>query len=457
MGTVAFLLCLAVIAVVAALLFRKYNPQGVLLLVGILMVALGAILGTSPVEVDRPTGSVVFDIMRFVEEKFFSNFSRAGLQIMVIGGYVAFMNKIEATNMLVHLAVKPLAFFRKVPYLAAVLAIPIGQLLFITTPSAAGVGLLLVATLYPILVNLGVSKLTALSAIAFATLFDQGPGSANTLAASELCDLTTVQYFLEYQVPRVLPVTVLLMLLFFFYNRWCDRREAAQGKDIYSDRLDESARPDVPGYFALLPVLPIFFLLLFSGYAGIQDVTISTTVAMLSSFLIAFLLVMLHNRSFTRTFPMFKVFWQGMGNVFANVVSLIVCAEVFSGGLIALGFIDTLVTGTTSLGFGGVAICIVITAIIFLAAMLMGSGNAAFFSFGPLLPGIATQFGMPAVGMIVPMQLAASMGRATSPIAGVIVAICGVAGVSPMDLAKRNTPPLIIGVIALTLIHFILV
>ena len=87
----------------------------------------------------------------------------------------------------------------------------------------------------------------------------------------------------------------------------------------------------------------------------------------------------------------------------------------------------------------------------------MGSGNAAFFSFGPLLPGIATQFGMPAVGMIVPMQLAASMGRATSPIAGVIVAICGVAGVSPMDLAKRNTPPLIIGVIALTLIHFILV
>ena len=434
MGTVAFLLCLAVIAVVAALLFRKYNPQGVLLLAGILMVALGAILGTSPVEVDRPTGSVVFDIMRFVEEKFFSNFSRAGLQIMVIGGYVAFMNKIEATNMLVHLAVKPLAFFRKVPYLAAVLAIPIGQLLFITTPSAAGVGLLLVATLYPILVNLGVSKLTALSAIAFATLFDQGPGSANTLAASELCDLTTVQYFLEYQVPRVLPVTVLLMLLFFFYNRWCDRREAAQGKDIYSDRLDESARPDVPGYFAL-----------------------NTINSLKETILITFLLVMLHNRSFTRTFPMFKVFWQGMGNVFANVVSLIVCAEVFSGGLIALGFIDTLVTGTTSLGFGGVAICIVITAIIFLAAMLMGSGNAAFFSFGPLLPGIATQFGMPAVGMIVPMQLAASMGRATSPIAGVIVAICGVAGVSPMDLAKRNTPPLIVGVIALTLIHFILV
>ena len=457
MSTLAFFLCLAVVAVVAVLLFKKYNPQGVLLIAGILMVALGAILGISAVEVAKPTGSVVFDIMRFVEEKFISNFSRAGLQIMVIGGYVAFMNKIEATNMLVHVAVKPLAFFRKVPYLAAVLAIPIGELLFITTPSAAGVGLLLVATLYPILVNLGVSKLTALSAIAFATLFDQGPGSANTLAASELCNFTTVQYFLEYQIPRVVPVTLLLMLLFFFYSRWSDKRDAGRGMDIYSAPLDESKRPDVPGYFAFLPILPIFFLLLFSGYVGIKDVTISTTVAMLSSFLIAFLCVMLHNRSFTQTFPMFKVFWQGMGNVFSSVVSLIVCAEVFSGGLIALGFIDTLVSATTSLGFGGVAICVVITAIIFLAAMLMGSGNAAFSSVGPLLPGIAGQFGMPAVSMIVPMQLAASMGRATSPIAGVIVAICGVAGVSPMDLAKRNTPPLVVGVIALTVIHFILV
>jgi len=116
MSTLAFFLCLAVVAVVAVLLFKKYNPQGVLLIAGILMVALGAILGISAVEVAKPTGSVVFDIMRFVEEKFISNFSRAGLQIMVIGGYVAFMNKIEATNMLVHVAVKPLAFFRKVPY-----------------------------------------------------------------------------------------------------------------------------------------------------------------------------------------------------------------------------------------------------------------------------------------------------------------------------------------------------
>ena len=93
--------------------------------------------------------------------------------------------------------------------------------------------------------------------------------------------------------------------------------------------------------------------------------------------------------------------------------------------------------------------------IIFSAAMLMGSGNAAFFSFGPLLPGIAAKLGMPAYSLVLPLQLSASMGRAASPIAGIIVAIAGVAGVSPLELARRNTLPLIGSILFLIFYHFI--
>ena len=77
-----------------------------------------------------------------------------------------------------------------------------------------------------------------------------------------------------------------------------------------------------------------------------------------------------------------------MGKVFTNVVTLIVAAEIFSKGLISLGFIDALVEGCTSLGFSGTLVSIVIILILFLAAILMGSGNASFFSFGPLVPSI---------------------------------------------------------------------
>ena len=143
-----------------------------------------------------------------------------------------------------------------------------------------------------------------------------------------------------------------------------------------------------------------------------------------------------------------------MGSVFASVVTLIVCAEIFSKGLIKLGFIDVLVEGSTHLGISGVGIAILITIIIFGAAALMGSGNASFFSFGPLVPSIATQIGMQGSKMILPMQLSASMGRAVSPIAGVIIAISEIAGVSPMDLAKRNFIPLFSSLIFMIVVHF---
>ena len=115
MGLLSFLICVAVIALTAVLLYKKYNPQGVLLLSGLFMVALAAVIGLQAPDVARTTGSRLFDVFHFAEEKFVSNFARAGLMIMVIGGYVAFMNKIQATNMLVYLAIKPLAFLKKSP------------------------------------------------------------------------------------------------------------------------------------------------------------------------------------------------------------------------------------------------------------------------------------------------------------------------------------------------------
>ena len=423
------------------------------------MIALAASIGLSPVEVSKSTGSAIFDLVKVIEEKFISNFSRAGLMIMIIGGYVAFMNKIEATNMLVYIAIKPLSFFKKYPYIASVLAIPIGQVLFMTTPSAAGIGLLLVASVYPILTKLGVSKLTALSVISAATLFDQGPGSANTALASNLVDMSAIEYFLKYQLPNVLPTTVILMIVYYWHSKRADKKDLAAGKDIYAKEIDDNIKPDAPKAFALLPLLPLILLLVFSDYLGIFDTQLSTTVAMLISLIISITCVILYKRRIKEVVALLSSFWNGMGNVFATVITLIVSAEIFSSGLISLGFIDSLVAGTIGLGFGSVTISVVITAIIFFAAMLMGSGNAAFFSFGPLIPEIAAKLGFPAVQMILqmilPMQLSASMGRAASPIAGVIVAIAGVAGVSPIELAKRNILPLLVGITVLTIFHFV--
>lgn len=451
--------CISLIFIVIAgfYLYKKFNPQGILITAGILMLGIGLILGVHEFDLSKPTGNALFDLFKVIEETFITNLSRAGLMIMTIGGYVAFMNKIEATNALVYVSMKPLAFFRKYPYLAATITIPIGQMLFITTPSAAGLGLLLVASVYPVLVNLGVSRLTALSVISASTIFDQGPGSANTALAAELIGETNVFYFITHQIPLVLPTTLVIMALYYFNNRYFDRkdREKNGGETVLPESKDFQV--NVPLFFAFFPVLPLLILIVFSPYVGLFDppIELNTTTAMLFSLFISALAVLLYKRNLKSTFEAIGSFWKGMGSVFASVVTLIVAAEIFSKGLISLGFIDSLVSLTSHMGFSGVGISVIITLIIFGAAVLMGSGNAAFFSFGPLIPNIAKQLGLPVYSMVLPMQLSASMGRAVSPIAGIIVAIAGVAGVSPMELAKRNAMPLTGGIVFLLLYHFI--
>lgn len=449
-----FTISIAIIVITAIALYRKLNPQGILITAGLAMCIISLFALGNSIELKHPTGNAGFDIIKLIDETFVNNISRAGLMIMTIGGYVAFMNHIEATQTLVRLSMKPLSFMRRFPMLAAVLTIPIGQMLFITTPSATGLGLLLVASIYPILTSLGVSRLTALSMIAATTLFDQGPGSANTALAAQLIGINNVEYFITHQLPLVIPTTIIVMITFCISNWYFDKYSPQDnGENVNVEAISTTA----PAFYALFPILPLILLVVFSPYVGLINppIKLDTTTAMFASLFTTMLIHLLRIRHIKKVYESISAFWKGMGNVFGKVVTLIVASEIFSKGLIQLHFIDSLIQLSTGAGFSELTIVIVFSLIIFGAAVLMGSGNAAFFSFGPLMPGIATQLGIPSYIMILPSQLASSMGRSASPIAGVIVAIAGVAGASPIELAKRNLVPLTLSVIFLITYHII--
>jgi DcuC family C4-dicarboxylate transporter len=354
------------------------------------------------------------------------------------------MKHIKASDALVYVSMKPLSLLKKYPYVAAVAVIPIGQVLFICIPSAAGLGLLLVASIFPVLVSLGVSRLTAVSVIAATTAFDLGPSSANTAKASELAELGNINYFLGHQLPLVIPMTILLIAVYFFTSRYFDKRDMAKGKSTFSktDVSQSELKLEVPVIYALLPMLPLILLIVFSDLFN-TGIKLDTTTAMLFSLFVALLFELIRSKSLSFFFDGVKKFWEGAGKIFTDVVTLIACAEVFAGGLIALGFIEALVTGAMHINLSGGGVGILIAIIIFLAAVLMGSGNAAFFSFGPLVPDIAKKFGLSTSDLLPPIQLSAGMGRTVSPIAGVIIAISEIAGVSPFEVAKRNAIPFV--------------
>jgi len=449
-GTIISLLF---IALVAYLLYNKYNPQAVLLFSGLLMMAFAELAGFSLPDLKEPTGLKFFDVFESIKEALSNKGADVGLMIMTIGGYVAYMKKIGASETLVYLSMKPLSVFRKHPYLLASLVIPVGQLLFITTPSATGLGLLLVASIFPVLVSLGVSKTSAVSVITACTVFDMGPSSANTARASELIGKSNILYFIENQLPLAIPLTILMATLYFFVNRYYDKKEGHIAEKVDMTTLKQSA----PLIYGILPILPLILLIVFSKFFTIFNppINLDTTTAMIFSLFVALIFEMIRKRNVKEVFSSLKIFWEAMGKVFASVITLIISAEIFSYGLISLGFINSLVSISQDFGFGAVGIGIVMTLMIFGASMLMGSGNASFFSFGPLVPGIALKMGVDSAGIILPMQLASSLGRATSPIAGVVIATAEIAGITPYQVAKRNLIPLTTVLIAMLIYHFI--
>lgn len=450
MALTGTLISIIFIVLAAFFLMKKYHPQAVLLLCGLCMMTLSLLLGYELKGMHAPTGLFVFDLFEMIKQSFSAKGAEVGLMIMAIGGYVAYMDKIGASEALVYLAMKPLSIFKKSPYLAASLVIPIGHFLSIPIPSATGLGLLLVASVFPVLIQLGVSRVSAVSVIVSTTVFDMGPASANTLRAAELIEKSNMSYFIEDQFSLAVPLIVLMSVLYFFVNRYYDRKESR----VLETQDTEIKRPAAPLIYALLPIFPLILLLAFSELFAFFEpqIKLSTTTAMFLSLAVAMLFEYARKPEGKAVLDSLKAFWEAMGRVFATVITLIIAAEVFSNGLISLRFIDSLVYLSQHLGFGAAGIGALMTVMIFGASILMGSGNASFFSFGPLVPDIASKLGADPASIILPMQLSSSLGRAISPIAGVVIATSEIAGVTPLEVAKRNFLPLTITLIAMLIL-----
>jgi DcuC family C4-dicarboxylate transporter len=447
------IIALVFIVIVARLLLKKHNPHAILLVSGLLMLCISYFLNYKLPVLKEETGFIGFDFFRYIKESFSKTNAGVGLMIMAIGGFVAYIDKIGASKALVYVAMKPLKLFKKKPYIAASMVIPIGQILFVSIPSAAGLSLLLMASLFPILVNLGVSRVSAVSVITATTAFGMGPASAITVSASALCDIPIIDYLVDYQIPLVWPLSISMMVTYYFVNKHFDKKiEKEKVIETESDK-----KSDVPVIYALIPILPIILLIVFSKLFNLfpSPITLDTTTAMFISLFVALTFEAIRKRNIKEVFDTLKIFWSGMGNIFKTVVTLIITADIFAKGLISLGLIDGLLVFAQNAGFGAVGIGIVMTVMIFLASMLMGSGNASFFAFGPLVPKISKALGVESISIILPMQSSASMGRTVSPVANVIIATAEIAQVSTLSIVKRNIIPLGVALIIMLTSHFI--
>ena len=143
-----------------------------------------------------------------------------------------------------------------------------------------------------------------------------------------------------------------------------------------------------------------------------------------------------------------KAVYEGMGKVFTSTVALICCAELFALGMNKVGGITTMIQAAASMESAGVWVMLfVMIAIMVIATIVTGSGNAAFFAFSPLLPEAAASVGMNAAVLAVPVQLSAGIARTMCPIAGVMIAVSSIAGITPFQIVRRTIPVMVMALI----------
>lgn len=447
-----FVLAILVIIAVGYFIVKKYQAQGVLLIGGAILLLGGILLNDSPVMAKSATGSLYLDIFSQLSKNFIKTSGSLGLAIMIVSAFAKYMDHIGASTALVKMSIKPLQKLNS-PYIVLALSYVIGQILNVFIPSASGLGVLLMVTVYPIVVSLGVSSLAATAVIGTSACLDLGPASGNAVLASKTAEMDAALYFANYQIPVAIATVIVITILHYFVNKKMDSKlEIAESKaDLESKEEDKQ----VPKFYAFLPIIPLLIILMFSPLTG-SSIKIGVVEAMFMSITLSMIIEGVRRRAFKSTLAELKIIFTAMGSQFANVITLIVAGEFFALGLTKIGVISALIDSTKSAGLGAQPMILVMTAIIVVSSILMGSGNAPFFAFAALAPAVAASVDLNPIVMLMPMQLSAGIARSVSPITAVIVAVSGISGVSPFEVVKRTAIPMLGGLIAVVVTNMVL-
>lgn len=451
---IGIVISILVIAMIVYMVYKKYKTQTVILFGGIILLTAALLLGYPIITAKETTGFAGFDIFKLIEIITSTRVAGLGLMIMAVAGFVQYMDLIGASKAFVYISVKPLKIIQS-PYVMLGFAYVVGQLLKMAITSAAGLGVLLMATMYPLLLELGVSRKSAAAIIVCASCIDLGPAASSSNLMAKTAGLDVVDYFVHYQLIVAIPVIVIIAVLHCVMQQYFDKKDKVtqECEEIKVSKLKTDTLP--PKIFAILPILPLVLVFAFSKVAG-SSITMSLVSAMFFSLFIAMIFEFIRSRNIKEVFAGLQIFFDGMGRAFATVVSLIVAGETFAAGLNSIGVVNTILETSKIAGFGEGAMTVLLQSVIAGTAVLTGSGEAAMFSFVGLAPAMATYYGSNPVEMLVPMQFTATLARSVSPISAVMIAVAGIANVSPFDVAKRTMIPIGAGVIVTTVVSLII-
>lgn len=440
----SYLFALVIIALTAKLILKGYKTEPVLLLSGLVLMLASSLFGWGTILPSQVTSTNVewFDPFRYVQWLMSGRVAVLGLMIMSLVGFAEYMNHIGADEVIVRQAVKPLSKINNQSILIF-FAYMIGASLQLAIPSATALAVLLMVTLFPIMVGLGISRGASAAVIASTMATTFTPLGVDAIRASQALNMELMDYLVHYQAPTSIVATIAIGLAHTFWQGVMDKKNASPKKERTIESNDAQGAL-APSCYVILPLLPIVFSVLFSPLV-LANVKLDVTTIVFISMFIAMIFEGVRQKSLKSVLDGFGVFMKGMGNAFSSVVFLLVAAGVFAYGIQCTGAIESMIEGAKQMGMPFVGLTLLFCIVVGAASVVMGSGNAAFLSFVEIVPTVASSMGANPLSMILPIQQISAMGRAASPVAACVIVAAGGAKLSTIDVVKRTVVPVTLG------------
>ena len=228
MSTVLIGLTVIFSVIVAKLILKKYNAIFVFFASGIAIMLAAHYLTGTPILGKATMGSPLLDVFGFLSQSFKKNLSGIGMIIMSVTGYAAYMKHIQASTKLAYLASNPLSKISN-KYLVLSGLYLVGMALKLVITSQAGLSVLLLATVFPVMMAIGISPITAASVLSLICI-DYGPNDGSTIFMSGVLKMNVVDVFLKHQLAVAGSIIIVLAILIPFYYKYMDNRDKVRGE-----------------------------------------------------------------------------------------------------------------------------------------------------------------------------------------------------------------------------------
>ncbi|MEN6414057.1 MAG: C4-dicarboxylate transporter DcuC [Veillonellales bacterium] len=313
-------------------------------------------------------------------------------------------------------------------------AVLLTWVLNIALPSTAGCAAAVGAVLIPTLIKAGVHPAMAAACVMSGTFGSTlSPGLSHNPFVAKLANVD-VMTVIAGHTPAVLAalavaVPVLTIVCYVRKEGPSEERAAAAGGGEQIFKVNPIK--------ALVPILPLVLLVVGSKQVALIP-TVTVPQAMILGAIVGFVVNMGDAQEIS------KNFFKGMGDSYGSIMGIIIAAAVFTQGMDTIGLTGALIEkmkesqdiARYAAAFGP-----------YFLAIVSGSGDAAALAFNGAVTPHAAQFGFTITDMGSLATISGALGRTMSPVAGGAIVCATLAGVNPMEIAKRTAPGMILAII----------